>query len=333
MKPEKRPAPAQAGAGQPAAALLAQYRTMWRIRLFEEKVLELKLAGQVAGSVHLCIGQEAIAAGAVDGLDLRRDVVFATYRGHGWAIACGSDLTSLFAELLGRASGVNGGRGGSAYLSDPGHGFYGENSIVGAGVPHAVGAALASRYDGSGRTALAVCGDGALNQGAVHEAMNMAGAMALPVVFLVESNRYSELTPTVSMVGNPNLFERAAGYGFPGLRIDGNDPAAVTDAVRWSRERAQDGLGPTLIEAMTERLVGHYVGDAEHYRPPGEVADAATREPLVVTRGRLAEAGLPAAVLDEVGASESEFVTCCAGRALGAPYADPATVLEWVYAG
>jgi pyruvate dehydrogenase E1 component alpha subunit len=152
-------------------------------------------------------------------------------------------------------------------------------------------------------------------------------------VFLVESNRYSELTPTVSMVGNPNLFERAAGYGFPGLRIDGNDPAAVTDAVRWSRERAQDGLGPTLIEAMTERLVGHYVGDAEHYRPPGEVADAATREPLLVTRGRLAEAGLPAAVLDEVGASEREFVACCAGRALGAPYADPATVLEWVYAG
>jgi TPP-dependent pyruvate/acetoin dehydrogenase alpha subunit len=333
MKPEERQDPAQDHSGRPAPTLLAQYRTMWRIRLFEEKVLELKLAGQVAGSVHLCIGQEAIPAGAVDGLDRRRDVVFATYRGHGWAIACGSDLTGLFAELLGRASGVNGGRGGSAYLSDPGHGFYGENSIVGAGVPHAVGAALASRYDGSGRTALAVCGDGALNQGAVHEAMNLAAALTLPVVFLVESNRYSELTPTASMVGNPNLFQRAAAYGFPGLRIDGNDPAAVTDAVRWSRERARDGLGPTLIEAMTERLVGHYVGDAEHYRPRGEVADAATREPLVVTRDRLADAGLAAQVLDDVGAAERELVERCAGRALAAPCADPATALEWVYAG
>ncbi len=294
MKPEGRGMLAEPAGSAATATLLAHYRTMWRIRLFEGKVTELKLAGQIAGSVHLCSGQEAIPVGAVAGLDLARDVVFATYRGHGWAIACGSDLTSLLAELLGRSTGINGGRCGSAYLSDPDRGFYGENSIVGAGVPHAVGAALASRYDHSGRVAVAAFGDGALNQGAVHEAMNLAAAMSLPVIFIVESNTYSEMTPTMAMVGNPNLFERAAAYGFPGLRIDGNDPAAVTDAIRWARERASDGLGPTLVEAMTERLAGHYIGDPEHYRgrrggrrrrPRAAGRDAARASPCGDRRG------------------------------------------------
>lgn len=316
-----------------APAMLAEnYRIMCRIRMFEEKIIDLKLAGLVAGSVHPCIGQEAIPVGAVSALDLRRDVVFATYRGHGWVIACGGDLEALFGELLGRATGVNGGRGGSAYLSDPAHGFYGENSIVGAGVPHAVGAALASRYDGSGRVALAVCGDGALNQGAVHEAMNLAAAMRLPVVFTVESNRYSELTPTAAMVGNANLFERASAYGFPGLRIDGNDSVAVADAVHWAAERARDELGPTLLEAMTERLTGHYVGDPEHYRPTGEVDAAKVRDPLVVTRKLLAEAGLDAPSLDDIVARERALIEASAAQALAAPVANPATVLECLYA-
>jgi TPP-dependent pyruvate/acetoin dehydrogenase alpha subunit len=315
-----------------SAMLAEHYRIMCRIRMFEEKIIDLKLAGLVAGSVHPCIGQEAIPVGAMSALDRRRDVVFATYRGHGWAIACGSELEALFGELLGRATGVNGGRGGSAYLSDPAHGFYGENSIVGAGVPHAVGAALASRYDGSGRVSLAVCGDGALNQGAVHEALNLAGAMRLPVVFMVESNRYSELTPTATMVGNTNLFERASAYGFPGLRIDGNDTLAVADAVRWAAERARDDLGPTLLEAMTERLSGHYIGDPEHYRPAGEVDAAKACEPLVVTRKLLAEAGLEAAALDEIVAGENALIETSAAQALAAPVADPATVLEWMYA-
>lgn len=331
MKVAEQQAPA--GPRGAAASLVAQYRTMCRIRLFEEKVLELKLAGEIAGSVHLCIGQEAIPAGTVSGLDLSRDVVFATYRGHGWAIACGCDLTGLFGELLGRSCGVNGGRGGSAYLSDPAHGFYGENSIVGAGVPHAVGAALASRYDHSGRVALSVCGDGAMNQGAVHEAMNMAAAMRLPVIFVVENNGYAELTPAASMVGNPNLFQRAAGYGFVGLRIDGNDPGAVADAVRWSHDRARDGLGPTLIEAMTQRLAGHYVGDPEHYRPPGEFAAATAREPLALARCGLVEEGIAGDDLTAISASEREFVAACAKQALSAPRADPATVRQWLYAG
>lgn len=331
MKVAEQQAPA--GPGRAAAALVAQYRAMCRIRLFEEKVLELKLDGQIAGSVHLCIGQEAIPVGAVSALDLSRDVVFATYRGHGWAIACGCDLTGLFGELLGRSCGINGGRGGSAYLSDPARGFYGENSIVGAGVPHAVGAALASHYDHSGRVAVSVCGDGAMNQGAVHEAMNMAAAMKLPVIFVVENNGYAELTPAALMVGNPKLFQRAAGYGFAGLRINGNDPVAVADAVRWSHGRARDGLGPALIEAMTHRLAGHYVGDPEHYRPAGELAAAAAHEPLALARWSLADEGIAGEDLAAISTSEREFVEACARRALSAPRADPATVRQWLYAG
>lgn len=311
---------------------LDAYRMMWRIRLFEERVRELKRAGSIAGSVHLCIGQEAIPVGALRALDRDRDAVFATYRGHGWAIACGSDLTGLFAELLGRAGGINGGRGGSAYLSDPGNGFFGENSIVGAGAPHAVGAAIAARYDGSGRVSLTSFGDGATNQGAVHEAMNMAGAFGLPVIFLVENNRYSELTPTAAMVGDPDLFRRAAAYGFPGVRIDGNDPDAVAAAVGQARRRAADGGGPTLIEAMTERLVGHYIGDVEQYRPPGEVDDALTREPLTVHASRLLELGLPPDLLERVEATEWRAVAEAAETALRAPTADPATALEFTYA-
>jgi TPP-dependent pyruvate/acetoin dehydrogenase alpha subunit len=154
----------------------------------------------------------------------------------------------------------------------------------------------------------------------------------LPVVFLIESNRYSELTPTATMVGNRNLFERATGYGFPGLRIDGNDSIAVADAVAWATERARDDLGPTLLEAMTERLTGHYVGDPEHYRPAGEVAAAAVREPLVVARRQLADAGVDAASLDEIVAGERALIEVSAVEALAAPVADPATVLEWLYA-
>ncbi|MCL2734905.1 MAG: thiamine pyrophosphate-dependent dehydrogenase E1 component subunit alpha, partial [Actinomycetia bacterium] len=165
--------------------LLADLRAMWRIRAFEEKAQALCGTGEIRGSVHLCIGQEAGPVGACTALG-EVDALFATYRGHGWAIARGTPLRPLMAELLGRATGVNGGRGGSAYLSAPQHGFHGENSIVGAGAPIAVGAALAGRYDGTGRVAATVFGDGAMNQGAVHEAMNFAAAAQLPVLFLCE---------------------------------------------------------------------------------------------------------------------------------------------------
>lgn len=311
--------------------LLRDYRSMLTIRLFEERVRELRVAGDIVGSVHLCIGQEAGPVGACSVLG-SEDAVFATYRGHGWAIARGVPIESLFAELLGRESGVCGGRGGSAYFTAPAFGFYGENSIVGAGAPIAVGAALAGRHDGSGRVALTVFGDGAMNQGSVHEAMNMASAFRLPVVFVCENNYWSELTPIAAMVGDPELWKRAAAYGMKGVRLDGNDPAVVRAHVEEAVAGARSGGAPVLLELMTERLVGHYIGDAEQYRRPGEVEEAKTREPLVRIRAALATGGHTEAELDAVVADVAAEIASASANALAAPLADPMTVKEHVYA-
>jgi TPP-dependent pyruvate/acetoin dehydrogenase alpha subunit len=312
--------------------LINDYRQVLRIRRFEEEVRDLRTSGEIVGSVHLCIGQEAVPVGAVHELDLSRDAVFATYRGHGWAVACGTPLEALFAELLGRESGVNGGRGGSAYFSDPDHGFYGENSIVGAGAPIATGAALAARYDGSGRVVLCVMGDGAVNQGSVHEAMNFAAVTGAPVVFVIENNRYSELTPTRDMVRVARLVDRAACYGLGAEQVDGNDVLAVRDAVGAAVTQARDGGGPGLVEAMTERLVGHYIGDAETYRAPGELEAAREREPVVRLRAELLGAGVGTDVLDDVAREVDGELLAARQGALGAPVADPGTARRSVYA-
>jgi TPP-dependent pyruvate/acetoin dehydrogenase alpha subunit len=310
---------------------LDDLRQLWRIRLMEETIRELRLSGHIVGSVHLCIGQEAGPVGVCTELE-PQDTLFATYRGHGWALARGVPLTGILAELLGRQAGVNGGRGGSAYFTAPRHGFYGENSIVAAGLPVALGAALAARHDGSGRVALTVCGDGALNQGASHEALNMAAAMRLPVVFVCENNRYSELTPIDDMVGEPALWKRARAYGMLGHRVDGNDVAAVRDAAAQALERARSGRGPMLLELMTERLVGHYIGDAELYRPKGEVDSALTREPITRLRAALAATGVPASSLDAVEITVRTEVAEAADAALAGPDADPTTARDHVYA-
>lgn len=303
---------------------------MLRIRLTEEAALALRLTGSIAGSVHLSNGQEAIPVGVV-GARESQDVVFSTYRGHGWALACGLPVASLLAEACGRATGVNGGRGGSAYMSAPDYGFYGENSIVGAGAPMAVGAALAARYDESRRVAVTVFGDGALNQGSVHEAMNMASAFDLPVVFVCENNGYSELTRTEAMVKDPTLSTRAAGYGIPGVRVDGNDPAAVRSVAAEAFARARAGGGPTLIEALTQRIVGHYVGDAETYRRPGELDAARDDEPLARLRRSFTEAGLDEAAIAEIERPVREEVKQAIDEATAAPLADQSAVMEHLY--
>ncbi|MEI6363814.1 MAG: thiamine pyrophosphate-dependent dehydrogenase E1 component subunit alpha, partial [Actinomycetes bacterium] len=223
---------------QAVAQALADLEVMLRIRLLEEKIRDLRLAGDIVGSVHLCIGQEAGPAAVCDVLE-PQDALFATYRGHGWALARGVPAEAILAELLGRATGVCGGRGGSAYFTAPQYGFYGENSIVGAGAPIAAGAALAARYDGSERVAVTVFGDGAINQGSVHEAMNFAAAFKLPIVFICENNKWSELTAIADMVGEPALWKRARAYGMLGQRLDGNDTTAVREASGQAIERAR----------------------------------------------------------------------------------------------
>ncbi|MFF3568631.1 thiamine pyrophosphate-dependent dehydrogenase E1 component subunit alpha [Nocardia jiangxiensis] len=308
--------------------LSADLHAMWRIRAFEEKIQALHKTGDIPGSVHLCIGQEAGPVGACDALGAA-DALFATYRGHGWAIARGTPIQPLFAELLGRATGVNGGRGGSAYFSAPEYGFYGENSIVGAGASHAVGAALAGRYDGTGRLAMSVFGDGAMNQGAVYEAMNFAAAYGLPVLFICENNRYSELTPIREMVANEQLTDRATALGIRARRIDGNDPAAIRSTVAEFAATARDGGGPGFIETITQRLVGHYIGDVQQYRPPRELEADALIEPIAVATAELVRTGVDTARIERAAREE---VAAAAAQALTDPIADPATAKEHLYA-
>jgi TPP-dependent pyruvate/acetoin dehydrogenase alpha subunit len=310
---------------------LAHLHAMWRIRALEEKILELRIAGDIVGSVHLCNGQEAVAVGVCGALR-KQDAVFATYRGHGWAMARGVPPTPLLAELLARASGVNGGRGGSAHFSAPEFGFYGENSIVGAGAPIATGAALASTFDNSGRVVVTVFGDGAMNQGAIPESMNLAAAMNLPVVFVCENNKYSELTPINDMVRNPDLSARADALGIPSTRVDGNDPAEVAAAARLAVQSARHGLGPTFIEARTRRIVGHYIGDSQQYRPDGELDADIAAEPIARLSEHLISTGVPAETVDLLHRRAVAEIDHATQRALAARTADPATALEHLYA-
>ncbi|WP_167306045.1 thiamine pyrophosphate-dependent dehydrogenase E1 component subunit alpha [Rathayibacter sp. VKM Ac-2804] len=312
--------------------LLGLYRRMRTIRRFEERTADLRRDGDIVGSVHLCNGQEAICVGTADALDLTVDVVFPTYRGHGWGLACGVPPAALFAEMMGRRTGMNGGRGGSAYNFAPDHGMYGENSIVGAGTVIATGAALASTFDGSGRVSVAVIGDGAMNQGAVHEALNFAASRSLPVLFVVENNLWSEMTPISATTRKDRLFTRGNGYGIPAIRIDGNDVLSVTRTMREVISRIRSGGGPILVEAMTARLVGHYIGDIQHYRQAKEIEDAKAADPLIRTRQRLLEFGCTPAELDVLDAQIDVEIDAAARAALAAPFTDPSTVTEHLYA-
>lgn len=262
------------------------------IRAFEAKVLELSQTNPpvVAGSAHLCAGQEAVPLGAIAGLR-EDDQIVSTYRGHGWALASGLDPAAVMAEICHRATGLNGGRAGSAYFMAPGTRFIGENSIVGAGTTIACGLALANLSAGNGRVVAVSIGDGAMNQGAVHEAMAFAAAKALPVIFVVENNGWSELTATTDMFRVERLAQRAAAYGIPGATISGVDPIAVRDSFALAADRCRKGEGPVLIECHVPRLWGHYNRDVEHYRPKEDRQRAEARDPLAVLGQRLVAAG------------------------------------------
>lgn len=312
--------------------LLGFLGTMAQIRAFETEIARLRGLGTVVGSVHLCSGQEAIYTGAAAALDLPRDLVYPTYRGHGWALACGAGLTAMFAELMGRQGGVNGGRGGSAYLSVPDVGMMGENSIVGAGAPIACGAALAGRFDGSNRVTVAAMGDGAVNQGSVHEAFNFAAVMKLSVVFVIENNHWSELTPITATTVSDRLFKRASGYGMKGARIDGNDPEGVYQTMKQAVAYAREGNGPTIIEAMTDRLVGHYIGDVQQYRLPGEMERIEAAEPIGRLTGLLISCGVDEERIEAIVQHAHSEVDAASKLAQQYPLADPSTALEHLYA-
>ncbi|MGH3217446.1 MAG: thiamine pyrophosphate-dependent dehydrogenase E1 component subunit alpha [Streptosporangiaceae bacterium] len=302
------------------------YRDVFRIRRFEEEVLALVRSGEITGSVHLCIGQEAVPAGACRSLH-PDDSVVATYRGHGWALASGVPMAELFAELLGRASGLCGGRGGSAHLMAPAYGFLGENSIVGAGLPMGLGTSLAAKFQGGGRLALVAVGDGAINQGVVHETLNMAAVLRVPLLVVVENNGYAEMTPADALTAVP-AHVRAAAYGIPGLMVDGNDVTAVQAVTAEARERSLTESIPVIVEAMTHRLVGHYSGDAQVYRPKGELEGAKELEPLVRLAHQLADSVEQLRIETAVSNEVREALESARQH----PFPDPTTVLDHLYA-
>ena len=304
------------------------YRQMRRIRRLEETLFALKTSGEILGSLHLCNGQEAVPVGAATALR-SDDYITATYRGHGWAVVAGISLSDIFAEVLGRASNLNGGRGASPYFSSASANFIGENSIVAAGLPIACGAALSAQRDGRSQVSLVSIGDGATNQGAAHEALNVAAVMALPLVVVVENNVYSEMSLISEMTRVVQLAERGAAYGIPATTIDGTDPTAVANAVAEAVGRARGGGGPTMVEAMVQRYVGHHSGDVQHYRPAGEVERARADEPLARLRATADTATL--ATYDNIDAEVDAEIDQALAVARTIPEPDPSTVLDHVY--
>ncbi len=318
-------------ASRDVAQALVDLEAMLRIRFLEEKITELRKQQTIQGSIHLCIGQESIYVGARSALS-DRDRVFSTYRGHGWAMACGVPAEGILAELLGRETGACKGRGGSAFFSAADYGFYGENSIVGAGAPIACGAALTARVQHDSSVTLTAFGDGAMNQGGIHEAMNFAAYLHLPVLFVCENNTYAELTPVADTVRDAELYKRAAAYGMPGVRIDGNDVDTVRECVAHHAQQARTGKGPVLIEMMTQRLVGHYYGDMQSYRPKGELTAAKKQEPIVRLRDGLLAGGTAQADIDGVEARAKTHIETAAQLALAAPMVATSSVKEHLYA-
>ncbi len=246
------------------------YRRMVTIRLFEEKVGELFLGGEIPGFVHLYVGEEAIAVGVCAALT-DRDYITSTHRGHGHCIAKGAKPGPMMAEIFGKKPGYCKGKGGSMHIADFSVGMLGANGVVGGGYNLAVGAGLAAQLRKSGQVAVCFFGDGASNRGTFHEGINMASAWKLPVIFVNENNQWASTTPYRTTNNVEDIADRAKGYGIPGVVVDGNDIFAVSEVAKAAVARAREGLGPTLIEAKTYRIKGHFVGDPEKYRTKEEV--------------------------------------------------------------
>lgn len=268
------------------------YQTMWTIRYFEEKVDQFFAKGMIHGTTHLAVGQEATAAGS--GAVLKKtDWITATHRGHGHTIAKGTNVKPMMAELFGRQTGTNKGKGGSMHIAELENGNLGANAIVGGGYAIATGAALTSKMRNEGKVALAYAGDGSTNEGSFHESLNLASIWDLPVVFFIENNLYGMSGPVVEMMNISRISDRAASYGIPGVTINGNDIIEVINATYDAVERARRGEGPTLIEALTYRWKGHSKSDAKKYRTKEEEKEWKTnKDPIKLAKERFIDAGV-----------------------------------------
>lgn len=307
--------------------------TMVRIRVFEGRVEELFAQGKLPGFVHVYLGEEAIAAGVCAALH-DDDYITSTHRGHGHAIAKGIGLSAIMAELHGKATGACRGRGGSMHVADFSIGMLGANGIVGGGFGIATGAALSARYRGTDQVAVCFFGDGGINKGTFHEAANFATVHRLPVIFACENNQFAQFTARYRTTSVDDLSERAAGYGMRGLTVDGNDPGAVYAATAEAVAVARQGEGPTLLNLMTYRFGGHYVGDAEVYRDRADVESRKEADPIGRWEAELLDVGvlteddrsrLWEAARSEVAAAEK--------FAEESPDPDPVTALDDVFTG
>lgn len=312
--------------------LLHAYRVMRTIRAFEERLHVEFATGEIPGFVHLYAGEEASAAGVMAHLR-DDDCIASTHRGHGHCIAKGVDVHGMMAEIYGKKTGVCQGKGGSMHIADLEKGMLGANGIIGAGAPLAAGAALAAKLKGSDAVAVAFFGDGGSNEGAVFEAMNLAAVWNLPCLFVAENNGYAEATAANWSVACDHIADRAAGFGMPGVTVDGFDFFAVHEAAGAAIERARAGEGPSLIEVKLTRYYGHFEGDAQTYRDPDEVKHyRETRDCLKQFRERTCHAGLlSASDLDAIDAEVEARIEDAVQRAKNDPKPEPDDLLRDVY--
>jgi len=307
------------------------YATMNRIRKFEEKALSLFESNLLRGSVHLCIGQEAIAPTVCSHLR-DTDYITSTHRGHGHCIAKGADLGKAMAELMGKATGYCKGKGGSMHIADLTKGNLGANAIVGAGIPIAAGGALAAKLRGTDQVAVSFFGDGASNQGVFHEGLNLASVWKLPVIFVCENNGFGISVPVRQSTSVKDIGVRGTAYDMPGYVVDGNDVLAVDEAIEKAIARAKAGEGPSLIECKTYRWYGHWTGDPQIYRTREEVEEWKKKCPIkrfkeYILKNEFATENQ----LDALEQEAFELVEAAAKFAVESPEPDPATVMEDVY--
>jgi len=313
-------------------ALLDAYRTMRTIRAFEERVHEEFATGDIPGFVHLYAGEEASAAGVCGHLDAR-DSIASTHRGHGHCIAKGVDVRAMMAEIYGRRTGSCHGKGGSMHIADLSKGMLGANGIVGGGPPLICGTALAAKLQGTGGIGVAFFGDGASNQGTTLEALNLASVWNLPAVFVAENNGYAEATSSTWSVAADNIADRAAGFGMPGVIVDGFDFFAVHEAAGEAVARAREGGGPTLLEVKFTRYYGHFEGDQQTYRGDEVARARETLDCLLRFRARVTGTGeLAAEQLDTVDAEVAALIDEAVAEAKAAPRPTAADLTTDVYA-
>jgi TPP-dependent pyruvate/acetoin dehydrogenase alpha subunit len=312
--------------------LAAMYRCMWLIRYFDENAKRLYQQDKIRGTTHAYIGEEAIAVGACAALG-PDDYITSTHRGHGHCVAKGLDLKLMMAEIIGREDGYCRGRGGSMHITAMEKGMLGADAIVAASSPMAVGAGYGLRLQGRDNVVLCFFGDGASNQGVLHEACNLGAVLSAPVVFICENNEWAISTSVTASTRIEDIAVRAAGYGFPGVIVDGNDVLAMRDVTAAAVARARSGEGPTLIEAKSYRITPHSAATKTDLRPPEELDAWRARDPILrFSRYLSEEAGVEPARLEEIEEQARRDVEEAVEFALASPRPDPETALEDVYA-